>query len=333
MNFSNKKTSVLVLIGGPSSEHEVSLKSGEVVFKNLDPERYAGRKILISKTGEWEEEPKNIRKNSHIAFIAMHGTYGEDGTIQALLEQEEIPYTGSDALSSALGMNKFLSTRHFKDHNLPVPFSFLISRHMWGMKPQFVLNQLRYYIGYPLVIKPNNQGSSVGVTIVQNEEELEAALEESFKVSREALAQEYIQGRELTCGVLDHGWPESAYPLLPTEIIPQTSHFFDYRAKYEPNASLEITPPNLPEPVIRLLQQLAVAAHRALGCSGFSRTDFMLDRTGNLYILETNTIPGLTEQSLLPKAARETGISLKELLHRVIQAGLARWERWKRKRS
>ena len=322
----------MVFIGGPSSEHEVSLKSGEVVLRNLDPERYTGKKILISKAGEWEEGPKDLRQNSRIAFIAMHGTYGEDGTIQALLEQEEIPYTGSDALSSALGMNKFLSTRHFKDHGLPVPFSMLISRHMWGMKPQFVLNQLRQYIGYPLVIKPNNQGSSVGVSIVRNEEELEAALEESFKVSREALAQEYIQGRELTCGVLDHGWTESAYPLLPTEIIPRTSHFFDYRAKYEPDASLEITPPDLPAPVIKTIQQLAVNAHQALGCSGFSRTDFMLDLKGNLYILETNTIPGLTEQSLLPKAARETGIPLKELLHRVIQAGIIRWEQWKRKR-
>jgi len=329
----DKKTTVAVLIGGPSSEHEVSLKSGEVVFRTLDPERYAARKILISKTGEWESEPRDMRKSAGIAFIAMHGTYGEDGTVQSLLEQEEIPYTGSDSLSSALGMNKFLSTRHFKDHGLPVPVSCIISRKQWGAKPLFVLNQLRYYVGYPLIVKPNNQGSSVGVTIARNEGELEQALETVFRMTRDAIVQEYIEGRELTCGVLDYGWKESAYPLLPTEIIPRTSHFFDYRAKYEPDASLEITPPELPEPVLKTVQQLAVEAHRALGCSGFSRTDFILDRKGNLFILETNTIPGLTEQSLLPKAARASSIPLSDLLHRVIQAGLAKFEKARKQKG
>lgn len=325
-----KKTRVAVLVGGPSSEHEVSLKSGAVVARALDPSKYEARRVTIDKRGEWEIPPETLAKQSDVAFIAMHGTYGEDGTVQRMLEDLGMAYTGSDALASALGMNKFLSTRHFRLHGLPIPVSILVSRGEWGRRPTKVMQEIRYYVGYPLVVKPNNQGSSVGVSVVSNEEGLGKALEEVFLVSREALAQQFIEGRELTCGVLDYGWPESAYPLLPTEIIPRISSFFDYRAKYEPGGSLEITPPHLPDPIIRVVQRMAVTAHRAIGCSGFSRTDMLLNGRGEVYLLEVNTIPGLTEQSLLPKAAEASGIPFREMLHRVIGAALFRKEKSKK---
>jgi len=163
----------------------------------------------------------------------------------------------------------------------------------------------------------------VGVTIVLSPEELYQSFDKVFEISREALVQNFIQGREMTCGVLDQGWRESAYPLLPTEIIPKISSFFDYRAKYEPGGSDEITPPpNLKDHLVRDLQKAAILAHRILGAKGFSRTDMILAENGKIYMLELNTIPGLTEQSLLPKAAQASGISFQDLLDHIIRAAL-----------
>ncbi|MDP2696149.1 MAG: D-alanine--D-alanine ligase [bacterium] len=307
-----KKVKVAVISGGPSAEHEVSLNTGKMVAAKLDKSKYDVEEIIVDKNGQWPIEPKNLAAD--VVFIAMHGEYGEDGTVQKTLENAGLAYTGSGVKASKLGMDKAGSSAVLANSGLLIPKFITITDGQPVSWPH----------GFPAVIKPADRGSSVGISIIHSPEELPAALKESFKYSNVAMIQEYIAGRELTCGVIDDGLGNIT-PLLPTEIIPITGKFFDYDAKYKPGASKEITPPNLPEAIIRSLRQMAVTAHQAIGCSGMSRTDFILHTSDNkqkIYVLEINTIPGLTETSLLPQEAQAVGISFSELLDRVITAAL-----------
>jgi len=323
---SDKKIRVAVLMGGPSAEHEVSLKSGENVLAALDKNKYEADTIFIDKAGNWEVEPRLLKNACDVAFIALHGKYGEDGTVQSILDEVGIPYTGSHALPSALAMNKYHTLRLLSDYGFTIPHSFLVSHREWNRNPFRVFDSARLYSGYPMVVKPNDNGSSVGVSIVNTKGELISALEKVFEMSRVALIQPFIEGREVTCGVLDYGWPKSAYPLLPTEIVPKVSNFFDYRAKYEPGGSAEITPARFKEPFIREIRRIATGVHRAIGASGFSRTDMIVDKFGRIYVLEVNTIPGLTKESLLPKAALASGISFANLLDRIISSAMRKYD-------
>ncbi|KKU15738.1 MAG: D-alanine-D-alanine ligase [Candidatus Jorgensenbacteria bacterium GW2011_GWA2_45_9] len=316
---------IAVLSGGPSSEYEVSLKSGEMVREGLDINRYEPVSVRIDKSGVWEISPEDIRKNMNCAFIAMHGTYGEDGTVQRILESHRIPYTGSDSLASAIGMNKFLSSRLFKDAGLSVPDTVLVAKNEWRSSLDAVVLKAEYNLGYPMVVKPNNQGSSVDVFIVKNRWELKDAVTHTLSFYKETLVQKFVSGREFTCGVLDHGWADSAFPLAPIEIIPQSSPFFDYKAKYETGGSLEITPPeNVSSADMRRIRDAAVLAHRLINASGVSRTDMIMDSDGRLFVLEINTIPGLTRESLIPKGAGASGISFSRLLDMIVRAAIAR---------
>lgn len=317
-----KRRSVAVLMGGPSHEHEVSIKSGKNVAKTLDRAKYDVKQIYISKKGEWDHDIKDVAKIADVAFIAMHGEYGEDGTVQALLDAERLRYTGSDAATSALAMNKYLSLRTFQDHGFVVPHSFLVARENWKKEGPALFEKARHYVGYPFVVKPNASGSSVAVHIVKSPEEFVKAMDDAFVYSRHVLIQSYVRGREVTCGVLDHGFPESAFALLPTEIVPRASHFFDYTEKYSAEGAHEITPARFPAPVLQHIQRLAVGLHKLLRCRGFSRSDFIVDEHNHVFVLETNTIPGLTEQSLLPKAALAQGISFPELLEFLVEGAL-----------
>ncbi|MBI2278541.1 MAG: D-alanine--D-alanine ligase [Candidatus Brennerbacteria bacterium] len=319
-----KRRSVAVLMGGPSHEHEVSIKSGKNVVHGLNREKYDVKQIYISKKGEWDTDIKDVRKLADVAFIAMHGEYGEDGTVQALLEAEKLPFTGSGAATSALAMNKYLSLRTFQDHGFIVPHSFLVTREEWERFGEKLFDRARHYAGYPFVVKPNASGSSVAVSIVKSPEEFMKAMDEAFVYSRHALIQSYIRGREVTCGVLDHGFSESAFALLPTEIVPRQSHFFDYQEKYSVQGAHEITPARFPAPVLQHIQRLAVGLHKLLHCRGFSRSDFIIEDGsplggGRVVILEINTIPGLTEQSLLPKAAAAHGLAFPSFLDLLIE--------------
>lgn len=321
-----EKVYIAILSGGPSSEHEVSLKSGKMVEEGLNKKHYEPIPVRILKDGTWELDPNSIKKNAACVFVAMHGTYGEDGTVQRILENHSIPYTGSDALASALGMNKFISLRLFRDAGILVPASVLLTQKEWRADHVRVQSRVENALRYPLVIKPNNQGSSVGVYIVRNKTELKEALSSTLGFYREVLAQEFIDGREFTCGVLDYGWSESAFPLLPTEIIPRVSPFFDYRAKYEEEGSYEVTPPeDISSKTMKEIRSLALYAHKIIGASGFSRTDMIMDKKGKLYILEINTIPGLTKESLIPKAANASNIPFDVLLDGIVKAGMRRW--------
>lgn len=308
-------------MGGPSEEHEVSLKSGEMVANVLDSGKYEIRKVLISKEGEWEILPHHLKSYADVAFIALHGPYGEDGTVQDMLGQANIPYHGTGPLESALAMNKFLSLQLFRDAGFAVPLSFLITEKDWQNGPSGVLRQIQHYLEFPFVVKPNNNGSSYGITIVKNKSDISPAFNEAFNVSQEVLIQEYVEGKEVTCGVLDHGWAGSEVALLPTEIIPKVSHFFDYKAKYDKGGSDEVTPPEgMPEHTIRTIQKTAREIHRLAGCKGVSRVDMILNNRGQLFILEVNTLPGLTSESLLPKAAEASGIPFTTLLDRLIHS-------------
>lgn len=306
------KKRIAVLMGGPSAEHEVSLSSGKTVSKFLDRKKYEVFPVLIDKKGKWDDDPRRLKDLIDLAFIAMHGEYGEDGAVQSVLEEAGLPYTGSDPASSALGMNKVMSERVFRTAGLNPPESLLL-QHFGD------LENLRIDFGWPLVVKPADKGSSVGVSIVRSPEELYPALEQAFAFSHNVMIQEFVKGRELTCGVIDDGLG-NARALPPTEIVPKSAGFFDYEAKYVPGASEEITPPDLPIDFIQLIQKTALAAHQAIRASGFSRTDMILSPYGKLYILEINTIPGMTPTSLLPQEALACGMSFPEFLDHVVQA-------------
>lgn len=303
-----KKLKIVVLAGGPSSEHEVSLKTASNVVAKLDKKKYDVQQIIISKEGKWPISPEKLLAD--VVFIAMHGVYGEDGTIQSILEKTGVPYTGSDVVASKLGMDKRKSSEVFASNGLLVPESFDVSR-----------------CKFPVVVKPADGGSSVGVAIVETPDLLEKAIHEAGKHSRDILIQEYIEGRELTCGVLDDGLG-NAIALPPTEIIPVARKFFDYHSKYIVGASREVTPPDLPEKIIKAIQETALKAHKSIGCSGMSRTDVIIKNSepSKIYVLEINTIPGLTETSLLPQQALAAGMSFTELLDRIIAAALNRFK-------
>lgn len=300
-----RKLRIVVLMGGPSSEHEVSLKSGAMVVKNLDAKKYAVTAIVIGKDGRWPVAPETLKNDYDLAFIAMHGEYGEDGTIQALLESLGIPFTGSDAKASRLGMDKTAATLAFKKAGLNIP-------------PTVKLAEIKKF---PIVIKPADRGSSVGVGIVKNHSELEHAIAEAKRYSPNIVAQQFISGREFTCGVLEVNRKSVALP--PTEIVVKRGVFFDFDAKYTPNATEEVTPPNnLAAAKVKALQRAALKAHKAIHARGISRTDMIMDKTGKIYVLEINTIPGMTETSLVPQEARAYGLTPAELLDSIVQAAL-----------
>lgn len=300
---------IAVLMGGPSAEYEVSINTGKMVLENLDKEKYKAEPIVITRDNFWPISREDLKSNFEVVFIAMHGEYGEDGTIQTILEEIGIPYTGSGPTASKLGMEK-------------IPFSHLMIKN-GILVPDFCANEndpTLKEIGLPLVVKPADRGSSVGVTLVNKWDQLDEAIVYAKKYSEQIMFQKYIKGREFTCGVVEiEGKPTA---MLPTEIIPKNP-FFDYEAKYVAGASQEITPPpNTPEDKIKELQNLALRIHQLVGCRDYSRTDFLMDGEGKIYTLEINTLPGMTATSLLPGAAKISDISFPKLLDIIINNAL-----------
>src|SRR3989344_6539625 len=292
-------------------------------MRTLNKKKYEAYRAVIQKDGMWKfdrssksfhfgDAIKHLKqRNFNIVFIAMHGAFGEDGRIQALLEWVGLPYTGSRVASSAMAMNKEIANALYSANGLRVPRYAVINK-----------DTEKYSISLPVVVKPVNGGSSVGVSVVKTKKELAKAITRALKEDDCVMIQEYIQGREFTCGVLEDkkGKP---FALPPTEIIPNTSSFFDYKAKYKVGGSLEITPAELPKAQTKQLQKLALQAHRILDCRSMSRSDFIL-KGKTFYILETNTIPGMTGTSLLPQAAKAAGIDFPSLLDLIVHASLQR---------
>ena len=302
---------VAVLYGGKSSERDVSLASGKQVMQSLDPERYrvAGFDLKTDLPRLVAEAPA-----IDVALIILHGRYGEDGTVQGMLELLGIPYQGSGVLGSALAMNKRLTKCLYRQAGLPTASDRVLEKGR-----EWPLDELGRELGWPLVIKPNQEGSSFGITIVRDEARLKEGLETAFQLDTEVLVEEYLAGREVTCGVLGNAQPE-ALPLV--EIIPDGRYeFFDYEAKYKKGASREICPAPIDPELTGKAQEYGLRAHRVLGLRGYSRTD-MIVRGQEIFLLETNTIPGMTPTSLLPQAARAAGLTFGALLDRLIELAL-----------
>lgn len=291
-----------VLMGGLSAEREVSLKSGAAVMGSLTRQGYNVCAIDVNT----EVALTLRRENVDVAFIALHGRYGEDGIIQGLLEMMRIPYTGSGVLASALGMNKAQARSLFIAAGLTTPPCVLLTEQEKGI---FKTNPPAF--GYPAVVKPISEGSSVGVTIVENSSGFPAAFNEAFRFGPKILVEQYISGTEVHVGILDQT------PLGAIEIRPKTG-FYDYTAKYVKGMSEHIFPADLPPNVYKEILEWGRKAHLSLGCSGYSRADFILDRAYQPYILEVNTLPGMTETSLLPEIARGVGISFDQLVEKIL---------------
>ncbi len=322
--MSHKKR-VAVLRGGPSTEYEVSLKTGASVLKNL-PEEFEGIDVLIDKSGIWHIKgtpinPHDLMHRCEVVFNAMHGQFGEDGTVQKLLEDLHIPFTGSKSLASAIGMNKVLSKDFFKKHGLKVAHGRVIKKADYT---EHTASELFKTFTQPSVIKPVKGGSSVGTSLVHTIPEIQKALDKAFLHDDQVLVEECIKGKEATCGVLEHFREQALYPLIPVEIIPhKTQKFFDYEAKYsETEGAEEKCPGNFTPEESKKLQELAVEAHKAIGARHYSRSDFIIHPTRGIFILEINTLPGLTAQSLIPKEMIAVGSSYQELLKHLIELAL-----------
>jgi D-alanine-D-alanine ligase len=292
-----------VLMGGMSAEREVSLKSGVAVQQALAAQGYDAVAIDVGRDLAAVLAAERIEA----AFIALHGRYGEDGCVQGLLELMQIPYTGSGVLASALAMHKLYSKQAFAAAGiLTAPF-----RHF---RQGEEVRPAEFPFGLPLVVKPVQEGSSVGVSIVKEWGQLEDALKLAFRFDDAILVEQFVKGQEVQIGILDD------LPVGAIEIVPK-NEFYDYEAKYTDGMAEHIFPARLEAPLYETAQQVGLAAHRALGCKGYSRVDLLVTSAGECYVLEVNTLPGMTALSLLPEiAAKGAGLSFEVLVERIIES-------------
>ncbi|PKQ16801.1 MAG: D-alanine--D-alanine ligase [Actinobacteria bacterium HGW-Actinobacteria-7] len=309
MTIHPEEIRVAVLMGGRSAEREVSLHTGAQVSAAL---RHSGFDVVEIDSGDDEFVIQLARAQANVVFICLHGRFGEDGTVQGLCELLELPYVGSGVLASALAMDKVMSKQLFVAAGIPTPEHVIVKR---GDEVEF--DRIVDKLGPKTVVKPANEGSAIGVTIVHEYAELPAAIGLAFNYDRSVLVERFVAGTEITVGVLGNEHPIA----LPTlEIVPE-HEFYDYDSKYTPGMSRHIIPARVSEAARRECERLSVIAHDVLGCRGMSRTDLIVTSDEDIYVLETNTIPGMTSTSLLPDAARAAGIEFPDLCARLV--GLA----------
>jgi len=300
--MNSHKISVLVLKGGWSSERNISLLSGRVVEDGLKKAGFRVSSLDIKKRSFLREL---LKRKFNVAFITLHGRFGEDGGIQAVLDGMGVPYTGSGVLASALAMNKLFAKKIFRSSGIPTP--------EWQEISKYELPQVR--IPFPVVVKPSAEGSAIGVSIVERKEELIPAFRRAFKYNDKIIVEKYIEGIELSVGILG----EKALGVI--ELRPKRK-FYDYKAKYVTGMCEHIVPAPLPQRDYKRVQEIALDAHRALGCSGYSRVDLRMDNKKRIYVLEVNTIPGMLRLSLFPESARAEGIDFVELLKRMVMLAM-----------
>jgi len=336
---------IAVLMGGTSPERDVSLASGKAVAGGLREANYdvIEADAALGAGQEWDRpvsadrgigsrppEPDGSQQGGHrkifetvyalstlnvdVVFIALHGVPGEDGLVQGMLDLAGLPYTGSGALSSALAMDKILSKTLFREKEILTPPGFPVKMNRDDVDGS-VIERIQSSFGFPVVVKPSNGGSTVGLTIVKEEGSVTEALHRASIFSRNVLIEEYIPGREVTVSIVGG----KALPVI--EIHPQHG-IYDYECKYTVGKSTYTVPAELPDDVAARLREIGVQAFEALGCCGFARADFRLDGENRPYCLEVNTIPGMTETSLVPKAARAAGIDFPSLVDRIVRSAL-----------
>lgn len=340
-----------ILFGGRSAEHEVSLVSAQGVMAALDPQRFQALPIGITRQGTWLtprateqalaaikrerfrslEEPLGegilhrlqalaALRRVDVVFPLVHGSNGEDGTLQGFLELAGVPYVGAGVAASAIGMDKALQQAIFRQLGLPLPPSLVVLASQWSNSPTAVGRQIEAEIGYPCFVKPANSGSSIGTSKARSREDIGQALATAFKYDRKALVEVAIEGRQVEVAVLGNDEPEAS----PVGEVTFAREFYDYVAKYEdPNTRLHI-PADIPPQTAERLRQLALAAYKAIDCAGFARVDFFLTAEQRVYINEINTIPGFTPMSMYPKLWEAAGLSYRDLITRLIELALER---------
>ena len=307
-----RELSIAILTGGNSDEREISLLSGNSVFNALKETNHS---IQIIDPSIKSDLVKLISEDIDIAFIALHGKGGEDGKIQGFLECIGLPYTGSGVLSSAIAMNKITTKIIYEEANLKTP-NYVV----YKKSEENFLKEVSEKLCFPCVLKAATEGSAIGVYIIHTKDELIPALNRAKMLSNYIFAEKYIKGQEFTVAVLG----EDSCEALPVISINASNEFYDYEAKYIKGRSTHICPAEISERLTSLLKDIAIQAHKALGCYGVSRSDFIVDDYGDAYIIETNTIPGMTETSLLPEAAQEYGLSFTQLCEKMIEFALSK---------
>ena len=357
---SKKKITVAVLMGGRSAEHEISLQSAKNVIAAMDKKKYNVVPIGIDRSGQWyainskklfldENNPKKISLSTHrteiiiktdhditrtcsvtpyrkmskidVVFPVLHGTYGEDGTMQGFLETLNVPYVGPDVLGSAIGMDKDIAKRLLRDAAIPISDFIAFKRH--EKLPTFT--EIKRKFGVPFFVKPANAGSSVGISNVHNQKEYKMALKNAFRFDTKILIEEFIKGREIECAVLGNEYPKAS---LPGEIMLRKHEFYSYKAKYldRKGAVLKIPAP-LPKNIVTKIQKIAINAFQTLSCEGMARVDFFLAKDDTVYVGEINTIPGFTKISMYPKLWEVSGLSYPKLIDRLISLAIERFRR------
>jgi D-alanine-D-alanine ligase len=349
----SRRLRVGVLFGGKSAEHDVSLASARSLIGVLDPEKYDVVPIAIARSGQWVLQPDRAAAllkgglagsadeglpdtgrdlvpgatgaqmpHLDVIFPVLHGTYGEDGTVQGLLELAGVPYVGCGVLASSLAMDKIVSKDVFRAQGLPVVAFRACRRHTWEENPDAVLDEIEAGLAYPVFVKPANLGSSVGISKARNREELVQALAEAARYDRKILVEQGVPfAREIECSVLGNDEPRAS---IPGEVVP-SNEFYDYAAKYINGRSELIIPAPLSPQMQSRVRELAVLAYKALDGAGLARVDFLLNgETGELYLNEINTLPGFTTISMYPKLWEATGVSYSELIDLLIDYALER---------
>lgn len=354
------KIRVGLLYGGKSGEHEVSVLSANSVLTAIDKQKYEVLPIGITKQGEWlpgqspaplvESKELQVRwlgsnidpeqtalfnrnmqgsilsglaKKVDVVFPILHGPFGEDGTVQGLLELADIPYVGGGVLASSVGMDKVVMKAVFKEYGLPVGAYLAYLRKEWQSKPGPILDEIQQNLGYPCFVKPANLGSSVGISKAHNREELSKAIGLAAEYDRKLVVEKMISGREIECAVLGNDEPKAS---VPGEIVPCTE-FYDYEAKYVLNDSRLIIPAQLEPAMVGRIQDLALQAFKAIDCAGLARVDFFVDTGNNEVIVnEINTLPGFTKISMYPKLWEASGIGYSELIDRLLQLAVERYK-------
>ena len=347
----SKKINITLLFGGRSAEHEISLLSAASIYKNLDKDKFHVTSVYINKKGDWKivESPllpaDTMEKgrafsflpwkksdmlhdlDSDIYFPVLHGPYGEDGTIQGLLEMADVPYVGASVMASAIAMDKAVTKSILKANRLPVVKHLVFLEHEWTKQKEAMLLKINKEIPFPFFTKPACLGSSVGITKVTKKGEIPHALKEAFRHDQKILVEEGIEGRELECSVLGNVTPRAS---LPGEIIP-FREFYDYRDKYIEGKTRFGIPAELSSAQVKEIQRLSIETFEAICCSGMARVDFFLqEKTKKIFVNEINTIPGFTEISMYPKLWEASGLSYAALLEKLIELGFERQEKKKR---